>query len=243
MGAVSAGGASGPPSDALYAGFLAHLPVDGASVSVVTVAGNHSTVSSSDALATRLEQLQYDLGEGPHHRALVTRMPVLVPDVRSADHSAWPMFGHAVMLTAARAMFSFPLRIGAATVGVVDLYRLSAGGLSELDVVHGAVLAGAVAGKAAAYAAADADGDGPDHSALVAGMRRQVHQATGMVSVQLNTSATEALARLRAHAYAVGRSVDDVARDVVSRVLDFSEPPPTGRARDARKPDEGQDDG
>ncbi|MFB2584241.1 GAF and ANTAR domain-containing protein [Herbiconiux liukaitaii] len=228
MVATEAGrGADGPTSsrsDELHAGFLTFLPVDGASVSVVTAAGNGSTVSSSDALATRIEQLHYDLGEGPHHRALESGKPVLVPDVRSADQSQWPMFGHAVMDTAAKALFSFPLRIGAATVGVVDLYRLSPGGLSDLDVAHAALLAGAVAGKAAVHAAVDAQGDGRQDSPLVAGTRRHVHQATGMVSVQLDTSMTNALARLRAEAYVSGRSLDDLARDVVARVIDFTEP-------------------
>ncbi|WIM18371.1 GAF and ANTAR domain-containing protein [Microbacterium sp. zg-B185] len=225
---VGAGGGTGGDdqlaSDELHASFVARLPVDGASVSVVTVAGNHSTVSSSGALAARLEQLQYDLGEGPHFRALALGKPVLVPDVRSADHSWWPMFGHAVVLTEARAMFSFPLRIGAATVGVVDLYRLKPGDLSDLDVAHAIALAGAAAGKAAAYAVADAKSDERQDSARVAGTRRHVHQATGMVSVQLGTSVTDAFARLRGHAYATGRSVDEVARDVVTRVLDFTEP-------------------
>ncbi|MFC9916827.1 GAF and ANTAR domain-containing protein [Agromyces binzhouensis] len=224
VGTGSGAGASGPLQPVpLHASFLARLPVDGASVSVVTVAGSHSTVSSSDALATRLEQLQFDLGEGPHYRALESRKPVLVADVRSADHSAWPMFGQAVVQTEARAVFSFPLRIGAVTVGVVDLHRLSPGDLSDLDLAHAAALAGAIAGKAAAYAAADADGEGRDE--LVAGTRRQVHQATGMMAVQLDTSVTDAFARLRGHAYAAGRSVDEVARDVVAGVLDFTDDP------------------
>lgn len=213
-----------PPPHALHADFLARLPIDGASVSVVSLTGNHSTVSSSDALATRLEQVQYDLGEGPRYRALTTRRPVLVPDVRSADHTRWPMWGHVVVQTEARAVFSFPLRIGAAAVGVVDLYRLTPGGLSDLDVAHAMALAGAVAGKAAAYAAADAEGDDQQGSGLIVGARRHVHQATGMVAVQLDTSVTDALSRLRGHAYAADRSVDDVARDVVTRVLDFTEP-------------------
>lgn len=227
--AGSAAGGTGPlQPDALHASFLARLPVDGASVSVVTVAGNHSTVSSSDALAAQLEQLQYDLGEGPHYRAMEMRKPVLVPDVRLADHSQWPLFGHAVVQTDVRGMFSFPLRIGAATVGVVDMYRLTPGDLSDLDVVHAAALAGAVAGKAAAYAAADAEGDGRQGSALVPGARRQVHQATGMLSVQLGTSVTDAFSRLRGYAYVTGRSVDEVGRDVVKRVLDFTPEPSTG---------------
>lgn len=228
MVVATANGADGTgpaSSDALHAGFLTHLPVDGASVSVVTVTGNQSTVSSSDALATHLEELQYDLGEGPHWWALKTKAPVLVPDVRSGSHAQWPMFGHAVAETRARALFSFPLCLGAAVVGVVDLHRLSPGALSDLEVTRAVALASAVAGKAVQYAAADADSDGRDDSTLVSGTRREVHQATGMVLVQLDTSATEAMSRLRGYAYATGRSVKDVASDVVARRIDFTEPP------------------
>ena len=37
-----------------------------------------------------------------------------------------------------------------------------------------------------------------------------------------DTDAAEAFSRLRAHAYSTGRSVHDVARDVVTRELDFA---------------------
>lgn len=42
-----------------------------------------------------------------------------------------------------------------------------------------------------------------------------------MVLVQLGTNATDAFARIRAYAYSHGRTVDDVARDVVLRKVDF----------------------
>ena len=53
----------------------------------------------------------------------------------------------------------------------------------------------------------------------LASSRAEVHQATGMISVQLEVSAAEALVRLRAHAYAEGRTLRDVAADVVGRRL------------------------
>jgi AmiR/NasT family two-component response regulator len=46
-----------------------------------------------------------------------------------------------------------------------------------------------------------------------------VQNAAGMVSVQLGTSVTEALIRLRAYAFAHGRPLGDVAHDIVSRAL------------------------
>ena len=120
-----------------------------------------------------------------------------------------------------RAVFAFPLRIGAITVGVLDLYRDAPGDLDddalamallaadtaaltllELDVSNGAVF----------------DGDDIARSTY----RLEVHQATGIVQVQLGVSAEVALVMLRARAFASGRPVAEVARDVVARRLRFN---------------------
>jgi hypothetical protein len=50
-------------------------------------------------------------------------------------------------------------------------------------------------------------------------LRYVVHQAAGMVSVQLNVSVAHALIRLRAHAFGAERSLTDVAGEVVARRL------------------------
>ena len=50
----------------------------------------------------------------------------------------------------------------------------------------------------------------------------RIHQATGMVSVQMNVPVDEALLLLRARAYASERRLTDVARDVVELRLRFS---------------------
>jgi hypothetical protein len=51
-----------------------------------------------------------------------------------------------------------------------------------------------------------------------------VHQATGMVAAQLDVPVDDALLLLRAHAFASGRNVTDVARDVVDRRLRLDPP-------------------
>ena len=53
----------------------------------------------------------------------------------------------------------------------------------------------------------------------VMGQRAELFQAQGMVSVQLGVSLADALARLRAHAYAENLPLGQVARDVVARAL------------------------
>ncbi|WP_433789685.1 ANTAR domain-containing protein [Actinoplanes sp. CA-252034] len=58
----------------------------------------------------------------------------------------------------------------------------------------------------------------PERTAL---QHPAVHQATGMMSVQLGVSAAVALVRLRAYAFTTDRALHDVAGDVVTRMLRF----------------------
>ena len=61
------------------------------------------------------------------------------------------------------------------------------------------------------------EGDGI--AVLDVGRRAELFQAQGMIMVQLEVSIGEALARMRAYAYAENRRLEDVARDVVNRRL------------------------
>jgi AmiR/NasT family two-component response regulator len=54
------------------------------------------------------------------------------------------------------------------------------------------------------------------------GNRAEIHQATGMVVPSSGSARADALARLRAHAFAEQRLLGEVARDVVARRLRFT---------------------
>ena len=56
-------------------------------------------------------------------------------------------------------------------------------------------------------------------------LRLVVHQATGMVAEQLGISVTEALIRLRAHAFTQNRPLTDIANDIVAGRFRFGPPP------------------
>ena len=204
---------------------MAELPITGASVSVIVGDRQQSTVSASDAMAARIDELQFVLGEGPHWDALRSGQPVLAPDLRVANRDDWPMLSGALAEFEVGALFAFPLRTGAVTIGVVDLYRAEPGPLSKSDVVKAIDLAREVAPRAFQFAITLANDDEPPTIGLAVEMRREVHQATGMILVQLDTSATEAFARLRAHAFASGISIQEVAKDVVQRRLNFRDLP------------------
>lgn len=301
-------------SAALGRAFLELLPVTGVSIAVFADATKRSTIYASDPVAARIDELQFDLGEGPSFDAVRDSRPMLVGDLGPATSDRWPLFADGLAGaasdvragTAAQALFVFPLMMGAICVGVASLYRTSPGDLDQDEVDTGMSTARSIAGPALRHAvrlseqehvendgsnACDSDSgrdsnindalhngtglngtdsngtdsngtdfnrtdrngtdlngtslndttvdhissaDGTtsvDDTISVVGttggiaieLRRDIHQATGMVLAQLNISATDAFSRLRAYAFSTNRTVQEVARDVLARRLDFSQ--------------------
>lgn len=214
-------GDASSPGAALCSRFVELLPITGVSISAIGAPG-HSTIGASDTVAARVEELQFELGEGPHWEALSSGQAVLVPDVGERDHS-WPVFGAAVLELGVGALFAFPLVMGAVTVGVVDMYRSARGELDARAIATAHSLAASTAGTVLRLAARSASEDAPTRGAMVPELRRVVHQATGMILIQLQVTATEAFSRLQAHAFSTGETVEFVAHKVVTRELSFRE--------------------
>jgi hypothetical protein len=196
------------------------LPVSGVGVALMTAAGPSGVIlAATDSRARQLEELQFTLGEGPCVEASSGGRPVLEPDVATAGSPRWPRFGAAVLDAGVHAVFAFPLRVGAIHVGVLDLYRDAPGPLAGPDLVE--ALAFAESATVVILHLQDHD----EHAALAGPIdsNAEVHQATGMITIQLGISLTEALLRLRAHAYASGRTMSSIAADVVSRRMHFDD--------------------
>ena len=120
------------------------------------------------------------------------------------------------------AVYAFPITLGAVIVGVVDLHSTVPRRLGMREVDLAATLASSIAATAVTRATASANDPRAAENDTAPALRREVHQATGMIQAQLNCTATEAFARLRAHAFAAERAIDHVAGDVVGRTLNFS---------------------
>ena len=199
------------------------LGVTGAGISLVTATGNRGVVCATDEVSARIEDLQFTLGEGVCVEAVTSGVPVMVDDLHGSDAAAaerWPAFMEGVAAAGVRAVFALPLRVGVVSVGALDLYRDVPGALTK-----GQLSAAMTAADAAAAALLQLDTGSASSFADSADGRAtyqlQVHQASGMVMVQAGVTIEEAFLLLRAHAFAVGRPVADVARDVVERRLRF----------------------
>lgn len=201
---------------------LSALSVSGVGVALMTADGPSGVVlAATDGRARQLEELQFALGEGPCVEASGSGRPVLQSDLAAFGSARWPRFGAAALDAGVNAIFAFPLRVGAIRVGVLDLYRDTPGPLSAPDLAD--ALAFADAATVVVLHLQDNDEHGGASTALTGPIDSQaeVHQATGMITIQLGINLAEALLRLRAHAYATGQTVSAVAADVVNRRLCF----------------------
>jgi hypothetical protein len=197
------------------------VPASGAGLSVVARDRQFSLLAAADPVSARLEELQFVLGEGPCVDAAADRRPVLVPDLADDGPARWPAYTTAVLEAGVCAVFAFPLQVGAAQLGVLDLFRAETGPLSGVELSRAFTLAdAAVLILLTGHHARGIDGPGPAPPEAL-GETTALFQAQGMVMVQLGGTLPEAMARIRAYAYAHDLRLSDVARAIVARELRF----------------------
>jgi hypothetical protein len=200
--------------------------VDGVAITAVVSATPRETLYVSGPVASVMAELALTLGEGPSVDALAGGL-VLAADIADAAFAGrWPVFAPAAAEAGVRAVFALPLQVGGIRLGVMDLYRSQPGGLDGEQLADALMLADTACALLLDLAGQGLAGQSPGQvhqggPEPVGGQHPVVHQATGMLIVQLGVSAAVAMIRLRAYAYAHGRRLGDVAADVVARRLRF----------------------
>jgi ANTAR domain/GAF domain len=224
LSAVWAGSRGGEDlPDGLVCLCAGSLPVSGVGLALMTDEGPAGTVAASDGGALLLEELQFTLGQGPCVDASRTGRPFLAPDLDGTSPRSWPQFGAGADAAGLRAVFAFPLQVGGIRLGVLDLYRDTAGALSQGELADALAFADAATQLLLDLQARNSAQGIPPRILTALDDRAEVHQATGVVSVRAGVSLAQALALLRARAYAEGRPLGDLARDVLDGVVQFGE--------------------
>lgn len=196
--------------------------VSGASILLMTGDEPQAALCCTDAVSELIEEFQFTYGEGPCIDAHHHRRPVLEPDLAAPATPRWPAFSRAAVQAGARAVFGFPIQVGPVQLGALNLYRTSAGPLTTTQHDDAAIVADSSARTIIATQSDAAPGSLGVGLESGAALRFVVHQATGMVAVQLGVTVTEALVRLRAYAFAHDQLIVDVAEDVVARRIRLS---------------------
>ena len=158
--------------DKLMEQIVGILPVTAAGVALMSSGAGARCIATSGGDALRYEELQRKLGEGPSFQALRSGRAVAVPDL-AADR-LFPDFAVRAEQVGLAAIFSFPLRQGEnKPLGVLNLYRDTAGTLSEVAMEAAQTLADVAAAyllNARARAAVQDTSDRSRHAALHDGL-------------------------------------------------------------------------
>ena len=191
------------------------LALRGAAVHLMAPHAETGVAASSDLESRGVAELQFTSNEGPAVIAFRTRRPVIVADLQLAG-GRWPGFCSLALERGVTGVFAFPLQEGAVSFGVLELYADGRGPLDGPDTATAVTFA-----RAATELLLDGDAITPagelDAGLTTAlGDRSRIHQAQGMVMVDLHITLAEALARMRARAFSSGTSLVEVADEVIA---------------------------
>jgi GAF domain-containing protein len=195
--------------------------VSGAGVVLILHGRALGTVCCSDAITETVEEVQFTLGEGPCIDAFNTRRPVHIPDLAATAGVRWPGFREGALAAGIRAAFGFPILVGPVCIGALNLYQDRSGDLSEEQTADAEVLAHVAGRVVMNWQSVAGEGSLARQLEHLPANRAVMHQATGMVSVQASVSVDDAVALIRAYAFANNRPVHDIAAEVVNRDLRF----------------------
>ncbi len=193
--------------------------LSGAGISLSSAENENTKLCTSNRVAEELMDLEITLGEGPGDEASRSGVANEESNLTSPEGSRWVAYSPEAVAAGARAVFGFPIRIGAVRFGALSLFRDSPGPLSETQSSD-AYLMASVIGRAILAMQA-----GAPRNSLSRELEGQstfdfsVHQAAGMVSVQGSLSMKDALVAIRAHAFATKITSSALAQRVISREI------------------------
>jgi hypothetical protein len=191
----------------------------GAGVMLMSGDVPRGSLCATNEVSQLIEELQYTLGEGPCVDAYQQDQVVAEPDLADPVIRRWIAFAPPALEAGARAVFGFPLRVGAVRLGALNLYRDRSGPLTDDQHADALVIADVTARWVLEAQAGAPPGAVAGELEVGSDFHFAVHNAAGMVSVQAGISVTEALIRLRAFAFSQDRLLADVAQDVIDRRL------------------------
>jgi hypothetical protein len=211
----------GAAADRLCSSCVDLLTVDGAGLSI-TSGGAFYSVGVAGTGIQAVDDLQSTLREGPCLDAVSSSAPMLAADLNNTRR--WPAFAAAAVRSGVRALFAVPVTVSGFPVGMLTLCRHLPGRLTDASTT-GLFFAAELATlplldvMGTDMRAAVDDIGSPAWAELGSMMQSEVYQATGVLTAQLRVRPAEAIVRLRAHAFAVGLTISDVAHQILEHRL------------------------
>ncbi len=197
--------------------------MSGAGIMLMSGDVPQGSVCTTNEVSALVEELQFGFGEGPCVDACHQDRPVFEPDLAAPSTSRWLAFTGPAVEAGVRAIFGFPLHLGAVRLGALNLYCDRPGPLTDDQHADALVMADIAAELVLAMQANAPPGRLAEELEAGADFQYVVHQAAGMVAAQLEAGVAQALVRLRGYAFGNDRPLAKVAEDVVARRLRFDD--------------------
>jgi hypothetical protein len=194
----------------------ASLGLAGASVHLLNRPNDGGVVASSDDAARAVAEAAFTTGEGPSLDAYSQGRPVFAPYLLDQGQRLWPGYASAVRASGIGACFSLPLHVGAVRLGVLDLYAASAGPLGPEEISLALTFADLAVERLLDPDPGTSLGDVNARLVDALERRAEIHQAQGMVMVDLEVDLAEALSLMRAHAFTRDVSLLELAREILA---------------------------
>jgi hypothetical protein len=187
------------------------LGARGAALTLLGSARYEESAIASDSTAAAAQELEFTLGEGPVHDAAESRRLVVADEATMP--ARWTQYSRAVTELGVRSVTAAPLCLSATCIGVLTAF-------DPADDTPATMVHGAARTLADTFLTATGQ-NGAEWSLMAVDDRRVVHQATGMIAARLRCSIGDALAVLRARAFAESEAIGVLARRVVDREVVF----------------------
>ncbi|MET0461467.1 MAG: GAF domain-containing protein [Ilumatobacteraceae bacterium] len=194
------------------------LAVSGAGITLMGGAESGPLCVSNPQVGA-LEDLQFDVGEGPCRDAHMSGRPVNVPSLDRSASQRWPSFVELAEVSGIGAVFAYPLQVNGVGVGVLTLYQAEPGALTAAQHDDCLVMAEVLGATILSLQADEPAGELAAGLETAVAYRAEIYQASGVVAVQLAIPPSEAVVRIRGYAYAMSRPVAAVAADILNHVL------------------------
>jgi hypothetical protein len=195
--------------------------VDGAGITLYSNGPHYTAYCASDDVARQLLDTEVQVGEGPGIEACRTNVACDEEDLLSPVGAHLMAYGAAAVALGARAVFAFPVAIGAVHLGALILYRRQPGPLEDSQESDAYLMASVIGRAVLATRAGASRADLTSELALALSFDFSVHQAAGMVAIQGDMTLGDAMVALRAHAFGTGASMIALAESVVRRRTTF----------------------
>lgn len=187
--------------------------VTAASVTVLSAA-RAQTPAFTGQLALDLDQVQYELGDGPCMHAASTGSAVEIVD--ALDDARWPDYAGAAVARGARSSLSVPLGIAGEPTGALNLYGERAAAFTDEQVRRSAAHVGSAtaAGLTALLDLATAAARAVNLESAM-GSRAVIEQAKGILMERRRMTADAAFDVLKTASQTTNRKLRDVAEHLV----------------------------